>query len=165
MIRNGIPRVFCSAEQPEFRRNKPIVPSIPSSAEQFFCRKLPTLVYIGARVLHVLNLIWFGSIARLFQWGGWGYFPCLNDFYLPCYTYMKVGGRHPVVTVLYFYGKRRQFSRKLHWIHFPEKHTIAVYAPMIYTAPSVMLLIRAAYIRRASGRGFGPGNRDFFEPC
>ncbi len=33
MIRNGIPRVFCSAEQPEFRRNKPIVPSIPSSAE------------------------------------------------------------------------------------------------------------------------------------
>jgi hypothetical protein len=28
-VRNGIPRVFCSAE---FRRNKPIVPSIPSSA-------------------------------------------------------------------------------------------------------------------------------------
>jgi hypothetical protein len=25
MIRNGIPRVFCSAEQPESRRNKPIV--------------------------------------------------------------------------------------------------------------------------------------------
>jgi hypothetical protein len=33
MVRNGIPRVFCSAEQPEFRRNKPIAPSIPSSAE------------------------------------------------------------------------------------------------------------------------------------
>ncbi len=33
MIRNGIPRVFCSAEQPEFRQNKPVVPSIPSSAE------------------------------------------------------------------------------------------------------------------------------------
>ncbi len=24
MVRNGIPRVLCSAEQPEFRRNKPI---------------------------------------------------------------------------------------------------------------------------------------------
>ncbi len=32
---NGIPRVFCSAKQPEFRRNKPIVPSIPTSAEYF----------------------------------------------------------------------------------------------------------------------------------
>jgi hypothetical protein len=32
-VRNGIPRIFCSAEQPEFRQNKPIVPSIPSSAE------------------------------------------------------------------------------------------------------------------------------------
>jgi hypothetical protein len=42
-VRNGIPRVFCSAEQPTFRRNKPIVPSIPSSAEYFFCCKLPTL--------------------------------------------------------------------------------------------------------------------------
>jgi hypothetical protein len=33
MVRNGIFIVFCSAEQPEFRRNKPIVPAIPSSAE------------------------------------------------------------------------------------------------------------------------------------
>jgi hypothetical protein len=33
MVRNGISRVFCSAEQPEFRRNKPVVPSIPSFAE------------------------------------------------------------------------------------------------------------------------------------
>ncbi len=33
IVRNGIPRIFCSAEQPEFRRNKPIVPSIPSSTE------------------------------------------------------------------------------------------------------------------------------------
>ncbi len=33
LIRSRIPRVFCSAEQPEFRRNKPIVPYIPSSAE------------------------------------------------------------------------------------------------------------------------------------
>jgi hypothetical protein len=44
MVRNGIPRVLRSAEQPEFRRNKPIIPSIPSSAESFFCRKLPTLI-------------------------------------------------------------------------------------------------------------------------
>jgi hypothetical protein len=33
VVRNGIPRVSCSAEQPEFRWNKPVVPSIPSSAE------------------------------------------------------------------------------------------------------------------------------------
>jgi hypothetical protein len=36
--------VFCSAEQPEFRRKYPFVPSIPSSVELFFCRKYPTLV-------------------------------------------------------------------------------------------------------------------------
>ncbi len=34
MVRNGIPRVFCSAKQSEFRRNKPFVQSIPSSAEK-----------------------------------------------------------------------------------------------------------------------------------
>jgi hypothetical protein len=33
MVWNGIPRVFCSSEQPEFRRNKQIFPSTPSSAE------------------------------------------------------------------------------------------------------------------------------------
>jgi hypothetical protein len=27
-------------------------------------------VHFGARALHVLNLIWFGYIARLSQWGG-----------------------------------------------------------------------------------------------
>ncbi len=32
-VQNRIPRVSCLAEQPEFRQNKPIVPSIPSSAE------------------------------------------------------------------------------------------------------------------------------------
>jgi hypothetical protein len=36
VVRNGIPRVSCSAEQSEFRRNKPIFPWIPSSAEYFF---------------------------------------------------------------------------------------------------------------------------------
>ncbi len=35
--------IFCSAEQPEFRRKKPFVPSIASSAELFFYRKFPTL--------------------------------------------------------------------------------------------------------------------------
>jgi hypothetical protein len=30
-------------------------------------------VHIGARTLHVQNLIWFGNIARLSQWGGVGY--------------------------------------------------------------------------------------------
>ncbi len=32
-VRNGIPRIFCSAEQAEFCRNKPIVLVFPSSAE------------------------------------------------------------------------------------------------------------------------------------
>ncbi len=40
------------------------------------------------------------------------------------------------------------------------------YAPMIYMAPCVMLLMRAASITRESGRGLGPGNRYFFlKPC
>ncbi len=42
---------------------------------------------------------------------------------------------------------------------------LAVYAPMICTALCVMLLMRAASITRASGRGLAPGNRDFFGPC
>jgi hypothetical protein len=40
-----------------------------------------------------------------------------------------------------------------------------IYAPMIYTAPCVMLLMWAASITRASGRGLGPGNREFFGSC
>ncbi len=31
MVQNGIPRVICLAEQPEFRQNKPFVSSTPSS--------------------------------------------------------------------------------------------------------------------------------------
>ncbi len=50
---NRILRVFCSAEQPEFRRNKPIVPSIPPSAEQFFCQIFPTLCRPLTPILHV----------------------------------------------------------------------------------------------------------------
>ncbi len=38
MVRNVIPRDFCSAEQPEFRRNKPFVTSIPYSEELFLVR-------------------------------------------------------------------------------------------------------------------------------
>ncbi len=40
-----------------------------------------------------------------------------------------------------------------------------IYAPMTYTAPCVMLLMRAASITWASGRGLGPGYREFFGPC
>ncbi len=48
-------------------------------------------VHIGARALHVLNLIWFGCIARLSQWGGGGEFPRSNDFYLPSLASRKGG--------------------------------------------------------------------------
>jgi hypothetical protein len=42
-------------------------------------------------------------------------------------------------------------------------HILAIYGPMIYTAPYLML--RETSITRASGRGLGPGNQDFFGPC
>ncbi len=48
MVRNGILRFLCSPEQPEFRRNSPIVPPIPSSAENFFvgnCQPYHTGIY------------------------------------------------------------------------------------------------------------------------
>ncbi len=42
---------------------------------------------------------------------------------------------------------------------------IAIYASTIYTARYVMFFMRAARsIMRASGRGLGPGNQDFFGP-
>ncbi len=44
------------------------------------------------------------------------------------------------------------------------KCIITIYAPMIYAAPCIMLLMRAASITRASGRGLGPGNREFLGP-
>ncbi len=66
MIRNGIPRVFCFAEQPEFRRNKPIVSSIPSSAEEFFCRKLPTLLDNVASGMSTTPPS--GSVLKAQQW-------------------------------------------------------------------------------------------------
>ncbi len=49
-------------------------------------------VHIGAIALHVLNLIWLGSIARLSQWRGGGSFPRSNDLYLPS-PRVEEGGR------------------------------------------------------------------------
>ncbi len=47
IVWNGILEVFCSAEQPEFRRNKPFVSSIPSSAELFLSEiPIPTLTHV-----------------------------------------------------------------------------------------------------------------------
>jgi hypothetical protein len=43
-------------------------------------------------------------------------------------------------------------------------YILTIYAPQIYTAPSVMFLMRAEGTR-ASGMGLGPGNREFFGPC
>jgi hypothetical protein len=45
-----------------------------------------------------------------------------------------------------------------------DTEILTIYAPMIYTAPCVMLLMRAAYFTRVSGRGLGPGNREFLGP-
>ncbi len=61
-------------------------------------------VHIGTRALHVLDLIWFGCIARLYEWGGEGkFFPRSNDFYLP---WLRIegggggwGGWHPVMRI------------------------------------------------------------------
>jgi hypothetical protein len=41
---------------------------------------------------------------------------------------------------------------------------IAIYAPTIYTAPCVMLLMRPASITMESGRRLGPGNLEFLGP-
>jgi hypothetical protein len=48
--------------------------------------------HIGARALHVLNMKWFGNIARLSQWGRGGGFPRSNDFYLPSLRVEEGGG-------------------------------------------------------------------------
>jgi hypothetical protein len=44
------------------------------------------------RTLLDINLIWFGYITRLSQWGRGGYFTCSNDFYLPSLRLEDVGG-------------------------------------------------------------------------
>jgi hypothetical protein len=48
--------IFCSAEQPEFRRKEPFVPSIPRFAELFFCRKFPTLARVYWPLLFLCRL-------------------------------------------------------------------------------------------------------------
>jgi hypothetical protein len=54
-------------------------------------------------VLLDINLVWFGYIARLYQWGkegGGGHFTRSNDFYLPLlYAEEGGGGQHPVVPI------------------------------------------------------------------
>jgi hypothetical protein len=43
-------------------------------------------IHNGARALLDINFLWFGYIARLSQWGEWGYFfNCSTDFYLPSF--------------------------------------------------------------------------------
>jgi hypothetical protein len=55
---------------------------------------------------------------------------------------------------------------KISGLHRAKREAVlAIYAPMIYTALCVMLLMRATSNMRTSGRGLGPGNRDFFGPC
>jgi hypothetical protein len=46
-------------------------------------QSVASVLQVGARALHVINLIWFGYISRLSQWGGGGKFARSNDFYLP----------------------------------------------------------------------------------
>ncbi len=41
---------------------------------------------------------------------------------------------------------------------------ITIYAPMIFTAPCIMFWMRAYPFTRGSGRGLGPGIREFFGP-
>ncbi len=64
-------------------------------------------VHIGAIALLDINLIWFGYIARLSQWGGGGYFP--GSYHSTCLrcTWEKGGwgGQHPVFT-------RRQLTKE-----------------------------------------------------
>jgi hypothetical protein len=46
-------------------------------------------VHIRARALLDINLIRFGYISRLSQWGGGGYYTLSNYFYLPS---LRLGG-------------------------------------------------------------------------
>ncbi len=49
-------------------------------------------VHIGARALHVINLIWIGYIPCQSQWGEGDQFPRSNDFYLPSLSVWGGGG-------------------------------------------------------------------------
>ncbi len=73
--------------------------------------------------------------------------PCIIDFIGANALIGPVGGRGPWTLL------SRNSTR------FARCHLRA------QECPCVMLLMRAASIMRASGRGLGPGNRDFFRPC
>jgi hypothetical protein len=53
------------------------------------------VAHIGARALHVLNLIWFGNIACLSQCGGRGYFCVQMIFTYAVATRIGRGGSAP----------------------------------------------------------------------
>ncbi len=55
-------------------------------------------------------------------------------------------------------------SNKFWWGGGGGVWNITIYAPMIYSAPCEMFLMRAASITWASGRGLGPGNRESLCP-
>ncbi len=61
--------IFCSAEEPEFRRKWPFVPTIPSSAELFFWRKFPTLGTGGklCRKCCWYGAPWLANISTIFK--------------------------------------------------------------------------------------------------
>jgi len=42
---------------------------------------------------------------------------------------------------------------------------LSIYAPVIYTAQYVVVLMRANAFTRARGRRLEPGNQEFFRPC
>jgi hypothetical protein len=48
-------RVFCSAEQPEFRQNKPIVLSIPSPRNNFFVRNGQPYHYVQQKATYTIS--------------------------------------------------------------------------------------------------------------
>jgi len=60
--RNGIPRILCSAEQPEFRRSKPIY--FVFRGILFFCQKLPTLVSANEYVQLCTSYVTWGGFIK-----------------------------------------------------------------------------------------------------
>jgi hypothetical protein len=51
----------------------------------------------------------------------------------------------------------------LRLLHSKSKCVLAIYAPIIYTAPCVMLMMRATSITRASGRGWAQEIETFLD--
>jgi hypothetical protein len=67
------------------------------SKYQNYFSQLPVTykLQVGAWALHVLNLIWFGYISCLSQWGGGGQFA---RWFLPAFATLEEGGggQHPI---------------------------------------------------------------------